>query len=342
MLRLIALAVGLALTALPPSAGALDQRLARMATGSLAGAYFPVGVALCRLVNETRREHGIRCSAQPSEGSVANIEALRAGAADFAIVQSDVQNAAMRGGGVFAGEPAFEDLRAVMSLHPEPLTVVARADAGIERFEDLFGKRISYGNPGSGQRALWDTLAGRMGWTPASFTAALELDPDQQAAALCDGRIDAFVFAIGHPAPSILEATSGCDAVLVPVTGPRISALVSVNPFYFETDIPGGLYRGNPDDVPTFGVGATLVTRADVADDVVATLFDSVFGNIETLRGLDPVLSDLDPREMATDGLTAPLHPAAEAILSRQGLDRIARHCGRARTPDLMRAAMRG
>lgn len=319
MLRTIALAVGLALTALPPAAGALDQRLARMATGNLAGAYFPVGVAICRLVNETRREHGIRCSAQPSGGSVANIGALRAGEVDFAIVQSDVQNAALRGGGVFAGEPAFEDLRAVMSLHPEPLTVVARADAGIERFEDLFGKRISYGLPGSGARGVWDNVAGRMGWDARSFAATLELDPDQQAAALCEGRIDAFVFSLGHPAPSILEATSGCDAVLVPVTGQRISALVAVNPFYFETVIPGGLYRGNPDDVPTFGVGATLVTRADVTDEVVATLVDSVFGNIETLRGLDPVLSELDAKEMATDGLTAPLHPAAAAVYRDKG-----------------------
>ena len=192
MLPRIVLALTLALAALPPAAGAVDARLARMATGSLAGAYFPVGVALCRLVNETRRTHGIRCSAQPSEGSVANIEALRAGEVDFAIVQSDVQNDALRGGGAFSGEPAFDDLRAVMALHPEPLTVVARADAGIKRFEDLFGKRISYGRPGSGARGVWDNVAGRMGWDQRSFAATLELDPEQQPAALCDGRVDAF------------------------------------------------------------------------------------------------------------------------------------------------------
>jgi TRAP transporter TAXI family solute receptor len=206
-----------------------------------------------------------------------------------------------------------------MSLHAEPLTVVARADSGIERFEDLFGKRISYGLPGSGARGVWDNVAGRMGWDARSFAATLELDPDQQPAALCDGRIDAFVFAVGHPAPTIFEATTGCDAVLIPVTGRRISALVEVNPFYFETEIPGGLYRGNSDDVPTFGVGATLVTRADVGEDVVATLVGSVFGRIETLRSLDPVLAGLDPTEMATSGLTAPLHPAAESYYRGKG-----------------------
>jgi hypothetical protein len=276
-------------------------------------------VALCRLVNETRRTHGIRCSAQPSEGSVANIEALRAGEVDFAIVQSDVQNDALRGGGAFSGEPAFDDLRAVMALHPEPLTVVARADAGIKRFEDLFGKRISYGRPGSGARGVWDNVAGRMGWDQRSFAATLELDPEQQPAALCDGRVDAFVFTVGHPAPTIQEATTGCDAVLIPVTGSRISALVAVNPFYFETEIPGGLYRGNPDDVPTFGVGATLVTRADVAEDIVATLVESVYGKIDTLHALDPVLAGLDPQEMVQSGLTAPLHPAAAAFYRENG-----------------------
>ena len=319
MLRRIVLAVTLALAALPPGAGAVDARLARMATGSLAGAYFPVGVALCRLVNETRRTHGIRCSAQPSEGSVANIEALRAGEVDFAIVQSDVQSDALQGEGAFSGEPAFAELRAVTALHPEPLTLVARKDAGIAGIEDLAGKRIGYGLPGSGARGVWDRLAEQMGWDQQSFAATLELDPDRQPEALCGGSVDAFVFTVGHPAPTIHEATAGCDALLVPVTGSRISALVAANPFYFETEIPGGLYRGNPAPVPTFGVGATLVTRADVAEDVVGTLVESVFGNIGTLRGLDPVLAGLDPEEMATTGLTAPLHPAAEAYYRAKG-----------------------
>src|SRR5690554_4666570 len=167
MIRMLALAA-LALTsaAAPDRLAAQEAQLVRMGTASLAGTYFPVGVALCRLVNEDRREHGIRCAAQPSEGSVANIRALRAGEIDLAIVQSDIQAAALAGSGPFAEDGPFPELRAVLSLYPEALTFVARADAGIAGINDLPGHRVSYGPEGSGQRATLDALAAAQGWTP--------------------------------------------------------------------------------------------------------------------------------------------------------------------------------
>jgi uncharacterized protein len=315
MSRIITLAAALALAAAAPAARGQEARLVRTGTGSLTGVYFPVGVALCRLVNETRREHGIRCSAQPSEGSVANVEALRAGEIDLAIVQSDVQNQAWSG----AGMAEFPELRAVMALYPEPLTVVARGDAGIAELGDLEGERVSYGSPGSGQRVVWDAVMGAMGWTPDSFSEGLELEPTAQAQALCADRIDAFAMAVGHPALTVQEATLGCESRLVPAAGPQIDRLVEGNPDYFAARIPGGLYRGNPDPTETFGVGATLVTRADVADDAIGTLVRSVMTEIETLRGLHPVLAGLDPATMAEAGLTAPLHPAAESYYRERG-----------------------
>jgi uncharacterized protein len=304
--------------ALAPMAQAQEARLLRMGTGSLAGVYFPVGVALCRLVNARRAEHGIRCAATPSEGSVENIDRLRAGEIDLAIVQSDVQDAALEGTGALAGE-AFTELRAVMALYPETLTLVARSDAGIGTLADLPGKRLSYGNPGSGQRALWDVVMDRMGWTPATFAAAVELEPVDQPDALCDGQIDAFAYTVGHPALVVQEATTGCDAVLAEARTPEIAELVASEPFYVEATIPGGLYRGNPEPTETFGVGATLVTRADVPQDAVAALVDDVFASIEMLRGLHPALADLDPETMATAGLAAPLHPGAEAFFRERG-----------------------
>jgi TRAP transporter TAXI family solute receptor len=319
MLRPLALVAFMLLAATPVLPAAPEARLVEMGTGNVTGVYFPVGVALCRLPNQERRGHGLRCSARPSGGSVANIEALRTGAVDLAIVQSDVQNAALRGADEFRSEGPFAELRAVMALHPEPLTVVARRDAGIARLEDLVGKRISVGNPGSGQRALWDLLMNRLGWSQRSFAAFLELDPSQQAAALCDGQVDAFVFAVGHPARTVQEATSGCDAMLVPAAGPAVQALVAVNPFYFATDIPGGLYAGNPDDVPSFGVGATLVTRADVPEDVIYTIVSAVFDDFEALRGLNQALANLVPEDMARKGLSAPLHPGAERYFRERG-----------------------
>ncbi len=296
-----------------------EPDLVWMGTGNVAGVYFPVGVAICRLVNQHRRETNLRCAARPSEGSVGNVTALRDGTYDLAIIQSDTQAAALAGTGVFAPAGPFEALRAVASLYPEPLTVVARADAGIDRIEDLAGKRVALGAAGSGTRAIADELLTALGWTTETFAATPELAPDRLADALCDGGIDAFVYAVGHPALVVQEATTACDAVLVDVAGPAVDALVAATPSFVTATIPSGLYRGTNRPVATFGVGATLVTRSDVPEDRIYTVVRSAFGDLDVLRGLDPALASLDPGLLAQDGLAAPLHAGAEGFYRERG-----------------------
>jgi TRAP transporter TAXI family solute receptor len=293
--------------------------LVAMGTASVTGVYFPVGVALCRLVNQHRRETGLRCAARPTEGSLANIAGLRDGSFQLAIVQSDVQAQAAAGAAGFAAAGPFDALRSVMALHPEPLTLVTRADAGITQVEDLAGKRVWLGTEGSGTRALSGDLMQALGWSADSFAPTPEIGADRLADALCDGEIDAFLYAIGHPALAIQEATTGCDARLVSVAGPAIDAVVASRSDLLAATIPGGLYRGNPGAVPTFGVGATLVTRADQPDERIHAMVDQIFADFDMLRGLEPVLTTLEPESMASEGLTAPLHPGAERYFRKRG-----------------------
>jgi len=236
------------------------------------------------------------------------------------VAQSDWQYHAYNGSSQFEEQGAFEDLRAVFSVHPEPFTVVARADAGIETFEDLQGKRVNVGNPGSGQRGTMEVLMDAMGWTMDDFAVASELQAAEQSQALCDNNIDAMIYTVGHPSGSIQEATTACDSVLVNVDNDATQMLVEENPFYRVATIPGGMYRGNPDDVTTFGVGATFVTSADVPEEVVYTVVSAVFENIDQFRGLHPAFANLDPAEMASDGLSAPLHAGAERYFREAGL----------------------
>ncbi len=298
---------------------AQDPRFVSMGTGGVTGVYYPVGVAICRLVNQDRREHGIRCSVESTGGSVSNVEAIRAGDLEFGIVQSDVQATGYSGEGAFAQAGPYGDLRAVMSLHAEPLTIVARSDAGIATIDDLAGKRVDIGSPGSGQRALMDRYMAEKGWDPSTFALAAELPPAEVSRALCDSAVDAFVVTVGHPAGLIQDATTACDTVLASAGNAAIEALIARFPYYFRATIPGGMYRGTDADIPTFGVGATLVTRADVPDDMVYTVVKSVLDDFETFRGLHPALADLDPLAMATEGISAPLHPGAERYYSEQG-----------------------
>jgi len=311
----VALAAG---ALLAPAASA--QEFFTIGTGVVTGVYYPTGGAICRLVNKGRQEHGLRCSVESTGGSVYNINTIRAGELEFGVAQSDWQFHAYNGTSRFAEAGPFEGLRAVFSVHPEPFTVVARADAGISSFEDLKGKRVNIGNPGSGQRGTMEVLVDAMGWTMDDFALATELKAAEQSSALCDNQIDAMIYTVGHPSGSIQEATTACDSVLVTVSNDVVQKLVEDNALYRTAIIPGGMYRGNPDDIQTFGVGATFVTSTDVADEVVYTLVKSVFENFDDFTSLHPAFANLKREEMVTDGLSAPLHDGAVRYYTEAGL----------------------
>lgn len=310
---------GAALAALMAPA-AMAEEFITIGTGGVTGVYYPTGGAVCRLVNQGRKEHGIRCSVESTGGSIYNIKTIRAGELEFGVAQSDWQHHAYHGTSKFAEDGPFEKLRAVFSVHPEPFTVVARADSGIKSFEDLKGKRVNIGNPGSGQRGTMDVVLDAMGWSLDDFALAAELKAAEQSAALCDNQIDAMIYTVGHPSGSIQEATTACDSVLVNVTGPAIDKLIAENAYYRKATIPGGMYRGTDEDVTTFGVGATFVTSADVSEEAVYTVVKAVFDNFDDFRGLHPAFANLDPKEMATAGLSAPLHPGAAKYYKEKGL----------------------
>lgn len=306
--------------ALGGAALAQEQTFVTIGTGGVTGVYYPTGGAICRMMSKARAETGIRCGVESTGGSVYNVNAIRSGELEFGVAQSDVQYNAYNGVSNFADQGANPDLRAVFSIHPEPFTVVARADSGIASFDDLKGKRVNVGNPGSGQRNTMELLMGALGWTMADFSLASELQAGEQSQALCDNNIDAMVYTVGHPSGSIQEATTACDSVLVNVTGPVVDKLVADNPFYRMATIPGGMYRGSDSDVTTFGVGATLVTSATVPDEVVYQLVKAVFSDLDQFKGLHPAFANLDPKQMANDGLSAPLHPGAERYFREAGL----------------------
>jgi TRAP transporter TAXI family solute receptor len=295
-----------------------EDKFITIGTGGQTGVYYVVGQSICRLVNRGTSEHNLKCTAPSTGGSIANINAISAGDMDMGVAQSDWQYHAYNGTSQFEGNKV-EKLRAVFSVHGEPFTVIARADAGISSFDDLKGKRVNVGNPGSGQLATMEVVLGAKGWTMGDFSLASELKPAEQAAALGDNKVDAIIYTVGHPNGSIQEATSTVEAKLVPVTGEAIDKLVADNAFYAKATIPGGMYPGTPDDVDTFGVKATFVTSADVDDDVVYQVVKAVFDNFDRFKGLHPAFADLKEEDMISGGLSAPLHPGAVKYYKERG-----------------------
>lgn len=301
------------------TAASAADKFITIGTGGQTGVYFVVGQSICKLVNRNTSKHNIKCTAPSTGGSIANINAIKAGDQDMGVAQSDWQYHAYHGTSKFKSRGAFKDLRAVFSVHGEPFTVVARRDSGIKTFDDLKGKRVNVGNPGSGQRGTMGVVLQAKGWSEKDFSLASELKSSEQAAALGDNKVDAIVFTAGHPNGSIQEATTTTDAILVPVVGKEISDLVKKNAYYASAVVPGGMYRGNAKDIRTFGVKATFVSSAKVPDHVVYQVVKAVFGNFRRFKKLHPAFAHLKETDMISGGLSAPLHSGALKYYKERG-----------------------
>jgi len=314
---LAAVVVGFGAASTPAVA---QQKYITIGTGGVTGVYYAAGGAICRLVNKDRAKHGVRCSVESTGGSVFNVNTIKAGELDFGFAQSDVQFNAIKGVGQFAKDGAYGDLRAVFAVHPEPFTVVARKEAGVNQFTDFKGKRFNVGNPGSGTRASMEELLAAMGWKLGDFSLASELKADEHGPALCDGKIDGFFYAVGHPSANIQDPTTSCGAKLISLTGPVVDKLVADKPFYGKVTIPGGMYPNNPNPTNTYGVLATVVTSAKTPDAVVTEVVRAVFENFDEFKKLHPALANLNKEDMIKQGLSAPLHPAAATYYRQHGL----------------------
>ncbi|NNU80602.1 TAXI family TRAP transporter solute-binding subunit [Halovulum dunhuangense] len=313
-----AILAGLFAAALAQGAGAQDHGFLAIGAGSVGGVYYPTASAICRLVNRETDRHGARCAAQASGGSVANIEAIRDGSMEFAVVQGDIERAAMLGEGPFEGV-ALPELRAVFAAHSEPFTLIVREGSGIAGIADLRGRRVNLGAPGSGQRVTTERVLAAQGLDIGSIVST-EASGRAVAAEICGGGADALIYTIGHPAAILREAAETCDLRFLPVGGPEIDALLEESPAYSRAVIPAGLYPGTETPVESFAVGSALVTRVDVDDALVATVARAVLGNLAEFRAQHPALVGLDPKAMLSGGTTAPLHPGALAAYRDMGL----------------------
>ena len=298
-------------------AQAADQFIS-IGTGGVTGVYYPTGGAICRLVNKMRKETGIRCSAESTGGSIYNINTIRAGELEFGVAQSDWQYHAYHGTSKFEDKGKFGDLRAVFSVHPEPVTIIARDDSGVMNITDLKDKRVNIGNVGSGTRGTWEVIEEAMGWKRSDLKLASELKSAETGQAVCDNKIDAYFWLVGHPSALTQESLATCPTHLVNATGSAIDKLVADNAYYRTATIPAGMYN-NAEDVRTFGVGATFVTSAKVPEKVVYTVVKAVFDNFDQFRKLHPAFANLNEQEMISDSLSAPLHAGAEKYYKERG-----------------------
>ena len=309
-MRFILMATALAVSLAPLPAGAFS--FFTFGSGGLNGGYFSAAREICERVN--RNSGGdIRCSPESTPGSAYNLNALSAGELDIALAQSDWQRHAVNGTGSFKASGARTQLRSVMSLYPESVTFFARKGLSIKDasgFEDLV---VDIGHPASGRHNTALYLFKAFNLTAENFQELLELPSDVAISGLCAGTIDATILVVGHPNTAVARALSECDVEILSLNNANFARFLTDNPDYSEAYIPISAYPELAMDVPTVAVMATVLTQASMDPETVRLLVAETLANKDLLGRRIPLLAGLEPAEMAVKGLTAPLHPGAQA-----------------------------
>ncbi len=297
------------------------QTFVTIGTGAVTGVFYPTGGAICRMINNKSDIYHIKATVESTAGSVYNVNAVLSGDLDFGVAQSDRQYQAVHGLAEWRDLGPQQKLRSVFSIHPEAVTLVASVKSGIQSVEDLRGKRVNIGNPGSGplqnSRDVLEAFSLSEEAIRAEYVKAVEAPTLLQ-----DERIDAFFYTVGHPSGNIKEATSGRIRVrLIPITGTQIPDLIQRLPYYTRTEISSAHYpnAANETSIPTIGVKATLVTSESASEEIVYAITKEVFDHFEIFRSLHPAYAGLTKEDML-QGLSAPLHPGALRYYRETGL----------------------
>ncbi|MDB5395613.1 MAG: hypothetical protein JWM91_3119 [Rhodospirillales bacterium] len=285
-----------------------------IATGPIAGFAFPLGGEICRLY-ETPLQDKARCAVSATDGSVENLNRLRSGDLALAIVQSDVAADAVNASGAFTGAAPFTDLKSIVGFYAEALTILVRADGPVKQVDDLKGKRVAVGAPGSPEPLFADFLSG-LEWSKADLDGVIEMPRNEQIAALCDGKIAAIAVTAPHPNGFVREAIAACHAIILDLAGPGIDGAVEAHPAYAPAHLDLSVYGTANSAVQSFGPRAVLVTTAKLDNVTVDRLLTGIFKHLEELKKSHPALVGLDANAIAAPaGLGADRHPAAVKYL---------------------------
>ena len=288
------------------------QQTISIGTGPELGLYYPVGGAICRLINGAG---DLTCKAQKTSGSLDNIYGLRLRDLQFAIVQNDVKFKAFIGDNAVEGSP-YEELRSLFTLHDEALSLLVKKDSGIVTFEDLIGKRIGVGETGSGSRWTFNTMLAVHDLMPDDFSEVVTHDMGEEMNRLCDGQIDALSFVQGHPSAMMSRLSDLCNISLIPLDEATIGSMVDMDNGYFRYWVPAEFYNGLNSSVPTIGIKATFVTHSEVPDEVIKSVLSAIFDDLDALKMQNKALASLEQEKMIPVNSSIPMHPAAKVFFS--------------------------
>lgn len=315
MKKYIVLALALVLVLSVTLTGCAPQKTNLiLATGGTSGTYYPFGGSMAQIFNS--KVANMNVTAQATGASVENLKLIGKKEAELAIVQNDMTDYAYNGTETFK-DGKIGNVRAIATLYPEVIQIVATTDSGINTIQDIKGKKFSVGAPGSGVEANARQLLDVMGMTYNDFSANY-LSFSESADSFKDNHIDGFLFTSGIPNAAIQDISTTSSLKFVSVPDDVVKSLTSKYPFFTAYTIPAGTYKGQDADVKTIAVKATLVVGAEVSEKVVYDLTKALFENQPELAQANAKGKELK-LEDAVKGISVPFHAGAEKYFKEVG-----------------------
>jgi TRAP transporter TAXI family solute receptor len=278
------------------------------------------GRMICRVIN--RHSDDLNCKTVPGPGDVHNLTNLQGGSLDIGLIDSRMLHDAMNKSGYFEFfDISYDNLRTLVPLYDDPITLVVRSDAKIGLLEALKGKRINAGAPRSLQHLAVDTIMKAKNWTKGDFSLVGEISASlsQDTMAFCHGTIQAMVHIGVHPDSSLQQLLRLCNADLVDMNDNDIEKLVNDHPAFFKINIAADTYPSHPSDVTTFGTRAVLVVSQDLDEQTVYTIMDAIYSNRKRLKSAHKALSLVKVDAMRQSEIGIQLHPGAVKYFSEHG-----------------------
>lgn len=284
-------------------------------SSSVGGSYYLYAGGLSTYLNDNSET--LRATAQTTRGSVENVRLLDAGRLQFGFANGGVVYEQKAGSGQFEGASS-DKIRGIATIDIAPLHFVTFAGGNIKTLDDLPGKRVSVGAPGSGSANSTMNL-----FEAADLVDKVEVQNlgfDESAANMRDGNLDAFSASSAIPMPAVMDLAASRSIALLSISEEVIGRLREISPAYQPVTIPGGTYTGIDGDVLTIGVPSMFVTHADVPEDVVYEMVRVMFsdGAGTYMRNIYNAWAP-EPGASAFADIGVPLHPGAERFYREQG-----------------------
>ena len=286
-----------------------------MATGGVAGTYYPFGGVLSSVINANTDLH---VTVNASGASADNIQQIGAGDAHLALAQNDVMYYAFHGVSIWADSEPVTNLATLMSLYPETVQIVVDAGSGIYSVEDLAGRRVSVGDVGSGVNANATQVLAAHGLTMADINE-FNLGFGASADAMRDGGLDAFFVTSAAPNTAVMDLALARDLRILSISDDRAAALMADYPFYVRVTLTSSDYEWLPAPVHTLAVQATLITSTDMDEQMAYDIVRVLIENQPDILAGHARGADISAHN-AVQSVSVPFHPGAQRFFEEIGV----------------------